>query len=162
MKYRLDQVTNSSSSSYVCDVCNNVEAGYELSLSGAEMYECVNGHKICESHVDLPSDKEVAIMLLNDRIKYIERATWYKPHQKTEKIEGINELLKKIDCEEYDDFEEIFSDYSLRSSLPAELCPICNHEHINDSEALEFALGMLGMTEEELKDELRKQFKEQK
>ena len=43
-KYRLDFVTNSSSSSFVCCVCGGDESGWDLSLYEAEMYECTNGH----------------------------------------------------------------------------------------------------------------------
>lgn len=159
MKYRLDQVTNSSSSSYVCDICNHVESGWDMGLSDAEMYECENGHTICEDHINFSSNKEVAIVLLKKTIRYYENVTYYNAKEKKEKIDEIEELLKKVGYEEYDDFEEIFSDYELRNCLPAELCPICNHDHIRDSEALEFALKKIGITEDELKAEIRKQFK---
>jgi hypothetical protein len=52
MKYRLDYVTNSSSSSFVCDVCGSVEAGYDLGMSDCGMSECVKGHTFCDYHVD--------------------------------------------------------------------------------------------------------------
>jgi len=50
MKIRRDFVSNSSSSSYVCDVCSEEVSGMDLSLREAEMVECVNDHTICESH----------------------------------------------------------------------------------------------------------------
>lgn len=50
MKFRKGFVTNSSSSSFICDVCGNSEAGYDLSLEDAGMYHCVNGHYFCENH----------------------------------------------------------------------------------------------------------------
>lgn len=46
MKFRKDFVTNSSSSSFVCDICGNVESGWDMSLQEAEMVECVNGHTV--------------------------------------------------------------------------------------------------------------------
>jgi hypothetical protein len=51
MKYRKGFVTNSSSSSYVCDVCGEEASGWDLSLHDAEMLECENGHIFCESHM---------------------------------------------------------------------------------------------------------------
>ena len=50
MKIRNGFVSNSSSSSFICDVCGHDEAGYDLGLEDAEMYECQNGHIFCESH----------------------------------------------------------------------------------------------------------------
>lgn len=42
MKIRTGFVSNSSSSSFVCDVCGNIESGWDLGLNDAEMCECVN------------------------------------------------------------------------------------------------------------------------
>ena len=39
MKTRTGLVSNSSTSSFICDVCNRVEAGMDLSISDAEMIE---------------------------------------------------------------------------------------------------------------------------
>lgn len=48
MKTRSGFVSNSSSSSYICEVCNNTESGWDLCLSEAEMFECENGHVVDE------------------------------------------------------------------------------------------------------------------
>ena len=50
MKYRKSFVTNSSSSSYICDICGENVSGWDMSLGEAEMIECVNGHTMCEHH----------------------------------------------------------------------------------------------------------------
>lgn len=52
MKYRKSFVTNSSSSSYICESCGAEASGWDLSLSEAEMLECVNGHTVCEGCID--------------------------------------------------------------------------------------------------------------
>jgi len=51
MKYRSSFVTNSSSSSFVCDVCGATESGWDMGLTDAGMYECENGHTFCDSHL---------------------------------------------------------------------------------------------------------------
>lgn len=49
MKTRQGFVSNSSSSSFICDVCGNVESGMDLGLEEIGMFECKNGHLACES-----------------------------------------------------------------------------------------------------------------
>ena len=50
MKKRLGFVSNSSSSSFICEVCGHIESGWDLSLDEARMYECEKGHVYCEDH----------------------------------------------------------------------------------------------------------------
>ena len=64
MKLRLGFVSNSSSSSFVCDVYGDVQAGYDMSLSEAEMCECVKGHTFCECHI-------------SDNLKIVEEEIYY-------------------------------------------------------------------------------------
>jgi len=52
MKIRHGFVSNSSSSSFTCDVCGCTESGYDASLEEFEMFECKNGHTICIDHMD--------------------------------------------------------------------------------------------------------------
>ena len=63
-KIRSGFVSNSSSSSFICDVCGNTESGWDMSLEEAYMVQCKNGHEFCESHIlgentiDILSDEE--------------------------------------------------------------------------------------------------------
>jgi len=62
MKVRKFFVSNSSSSSFVCDVCGEDYTSWDACLSEAEMFECEYGHTICESHklgeIDEDEDSE--------------------------------------------------------------------------------------------------------
>ena len=58
MKIRSGFVSNSSSSSFLCDVCGCMESGYDASLADMEMHECVNGHTVCDSVCGLYGDKK--------------------------------------------------------------------------------------------------------
>ena len=49
MKTRHGFVSNSSTSSFVCDVCGTVESGMDICLSEISMFECMNGHMSCDS-----------------------------------------------------------------------------------------------------------------
>ena len=44
MKIRKGFVSNSSSSSFICDITGSVESGYDASLSDVEMCRCINDH----------------------------------------------------------------------------------------------------------------------
>lgn len=49
MKIRNGFVSNSSSSSFVCDVCGRDASGWDLGLEEAYMCQCVNGHTFCDT-----------------------------------------------------------------------------------------------------------------
>jgi hypothetical protein len=50
MKIRQHFVSNSSSTSFICDVCGNIKSGWDMRHSDAEMRQCINGHTWCTSH----------------------------------------------------------------------------------------------------------------
>lgn len=59
MKSRQFFVSNSSSSSFICEICGRSEEGYDLCLSEAEMVECENGHVICnEEMINIDAENE--------------------------------------------------------------------------------------------------------
>lgn len=58
MKFRKGFVTNSSSSSFICQICGNVESGFDISFDDAGFVECENGHEFCEYHILYPDDEE--------------------------------------------------------------------------------------------------------
>ncbi len=51
MKFRKGFVTNSSSSSFICQVCGSVESGWDISAWEAGFVECENGHEFCQEHI---------------------------------------------------------------------------------------------------------------
>ena len=51
MKIRHGFVSNSSSSSFICDVTGRIASGWDISLEEAEMIECKNGHTFSEDCV---------------------------------------------------------------------------------------------------------------
>lgn len=51
MKIRTGFVSNSSSSSFICDYCGDVESGYDLSMEQVEHAQFTCGHEVCLSHI---------------------------------------------------------------------------------------------------------------
>ena len=52
MKIRNGFVSNSSTSSFICDICGCVEAGMDISLNDCEMVQCKNGHAFHKTCLD--------------------------------------------------------------------------------------------------------------
>lgn len=50
MKIRTGFVSNSSSSSFVCEVCGTVESGYDVGARDVGFYVCERGHEFCTRH----------------------------------------------------------------------------------------------------------------
>jgi len=51
LKIRKGFISNSSSTSFICEVCGECVSGMDMSLDEAEMYVCENGHTFCQSEV---------------------------------------------------------------------------------------------------------------
>jgi hypothetical protein len=70
MKVRLKFVSNSSSSSFICEVCGRDESGWDMGHEDADMVTCVNGHLICKSHILCSSEEFQELYDENDDIYY--------------------------------------------------------------------------------------------
>ena len=59
MKFRKGFVTNSSSSSFICQICGYVTSGWDMTSYEAGFVTCENGHEFCSEHlVNIPKDME--------------------------------------------------------------------------------------------------------
>ena len=71
MKIRSGFVSNSSSSSFVCSVCNTVETGYDGEYDFPTTY-CRRGHHFCSKHLDyldklsIEEKKDLVLNIKND------------------------------------------------------------------------------------------------
>lgn len=150
MKFRLDYVTNSSSSSYVCEICGRSESGWDLGLSECEMMECVNGHIFCcDEALEIPSKKELIKKILEN--KWNERDI-YSQGKWTTKIYTEEEL---IIIEEDDLFNDFCSEGGYYS-VPECVCPICQFIEYSEYDLSAYLLKEYGVSREEVFAEVKK------
>ena len=140
MKYRKCHVTNSSSSSFVCDICGRVESGWDIGLSEAGMYECVNGHTFCWDEA-LKVSKE-------DLIKIILEEGWNKTY------EGEVITEEELNNMEWEDLIEYCSDGGYYE-VPECFCPICNFIEYSESDLSKYLLKEYGVPRDEVFAEVK-------
>lgn len=137
MKIRKDFVTNSSSSSFVCEICGRNESGFDLCLSEAEMYECVNGHIFCcDEALDMPNKKEMVKLILEDKYNRCSEA----------------ELFEM-------DEDELFNKHLTDGgyyAVPECMCPICQFIEYSEYDLSAYLLKEYGVSREEVFAEVKK------
>ena len=171
MKIRNGFVSNSSSSSFICEVCGQDASGYDMCLSDAEMYECINGHVFCESHaLDMDDDKQFCIELIKSTIEdYTKRMNESTDTTGTDygsvkywesRINAEEETLKEVE-ESDEDFEysDVLENYDFRYELPAKYCPICQMEHVTDGDMVSYLFKKFNLNSVGVKDEIKSTFK---
>jgi len=128
MKIRNGFVSNSSSSSFICEICGESTEGRDLSLNEADMFSCVNGHTMCQKHAvkdltcknkteddddedyefDLYEIDEACCPICNyqeisydDARKYLYKKFGVEENVVFSEIKEINKRRKKLYSEEY-------------------------------------------------------------
>lgn len=152
MKIRIGYVSNSSSSSFICDVCGRVESGMDVSPIEFEMIECTCGHIICtnelfekytlaqiKKEVD-ETDDEILKDLINSEIE--------EKGENSFPSESLKEEVWVFFMEDFGSCE-----------MPEYLCPICNMQHITETDQLKYLRKKMGLSREEINAEIRGKFK---
>lgn len=141
MKVRKDFVTNSSSSSFICDVCGYETSGWDMGLYDAEMVECENGHIFCDNEVIEPT-REKLLEIMDSIVKES------KYHEK--------------EWEDDDEVESLFalylSEYEGRYNLDECMCPICQMEVLTDNDFISYTSKKYKINSTELLKEIKEQF----
>ena len=153
MKIRKGFVSNSSSSSFVCDVCGNVESGYDASASEVGFANCENGHEFCEDHIVRNLSDDQIRGLIKRIIESGDAGEDFSEMSEAEQFEEIRGVLENKYMNT-SSFEEYGFDYE----LPAECCPICSMQHIPDSEVLTYILKSHEFTRQNMMEKIRRDF----
>jgi hypothetical protein len=149
MKIRRGFVSNSSSSSFVCDVCDESVSGMDMGLSDAEMFECVVGHVVCDSH-SVAGQVEYYDLDLEGKREYCLARVDY---------ESIKETIKEAEHES--EIDDLYSDeiqYDERYNTPAESCPCCTLDKPTDAQVTQFLLSEAKTTREEVVKQIQERF----
>lgn len=147
MKFRKDFVTNSSSSSYVCEICGAVESGMDASPYDLGMVECVNGHIICENE-SLPHPNK------NQMIDEIIQNGWNL--QRWVSWVGYRDFTRE-DLLELDEEDILYRFYKDEENcMPECICPICQFEEYSTSDMAAYLMKEFGVPREEVFAEIKK------
>lgn len=151
MKLRKGFVSNSSSSSFVCDFCGDTVSGYDMSLSKFDMSQCENGHIFCNGHADEQFEINTKEKAYDFLLNYFNRELkddehWLEKYQNennTEYIESYSSYVKKdkdrieklkqdFDTLNDDEFDDEYSDYVhdiiMDYGVPEKYCPVCQRQ----------------------------------
>jgi hypothetical protein len=152
MKIRQGFVSNSSSSSFICCICNEEVSGWDYCLEDAQMYSCENGHTFCESHMDEISIIEKAKSTLE----------LMKECEDNEKHDELLNLINLGDESKIEDFLSNNDDYEFRSELPSKFCPICSFKVLIDEDIVEYLKKDTSIKQSEAFAEIKKENKRRK
>lgn len=152
MKRRTGLVSNSSSSSFTCEVCGHEVGGYDVCLSDAEMVRCNNGHLFCNDHL-LEMTDEIVRELTKEALKYGLPDDELEPKVREKLENGTLDLayVEKIGI--YDYLTEDLDEH------PSSMCPICMLKVVTDDIVLKYLLHISPSSKKEVKEYIRNKFK---
>lgn len=151
MKIRNGFVSNSSSSSFTCDVCGTTESGMDASARDFDMSACVNGHTFCNDHA--PDSVEMTPKQFRDEIKkQIESCTWMKP-------ERIQADIAEMEVVSDDEIEEFYNDNYSDEGVPECQCPICTFKALSDADGFKYLKKKFSMENKEILETIQVHFK---
>ncbi|MHA2280252.1 MAG: hypothetical protein ACXAC5_05275 [Promethearchaeota archaeon] len=150
MKIRAGFVSNSSSSSFLCNVCGEMETGWDGQYSFATSY-CCRGHEMCSEHID----KLVSKFTLEDKKKAVLEDEYFAETLKDEEVALIN---KGNSFAIEDAFERFREDWD---EAPESLCPVCSLATISDGSVLRYLLKHDIRTREDIEKEIRSKYSTQ-
>lgn len=148
MKIRLDFVTNSSSSSFVCEICGRTETYYD-GLEDVDGCECQNGHEICTEHLLNPTREEMIERILSN--------TYYESDRGGEFQYAREELDKMDDDSLYNILLGRYGD-----EVDSILCPICQFEEYSTYDMMRYLYTKYKIPMEEAFEEIKKLNKRRK
>lgn len=149
MKIRAGFVSNSSSSSFMCDICRCTESGWDACLSDVEMVECGScGITLCERHM-LPLEGETLRAFLVENAEYIDDGD----------VEKVKDNIRNAPVEDlegyYDEYKN--DDHDWRYGIAAVECPHCMLHELLEEDMLAYLIKKMGYSD---RDAVAKEIKD--
>jgi len=143
MKKRMGFVSNSSSSSFLCVCCGEIESGYDLSMGDAGFCECSTGHVFCEGH----------------KLKKEEKEKEEETEAKTPCGEGDDDCDCECGCDchgndEDEDEDEDEDDYYTN----VKECPICQLKTLTEKDGFSYLKKLHNVTDALLLEKITASF----
>jgi hypothetical protein len=166
-------VSNSSSSSFICDVCGDAESGWDACVSDFGMTRFYCDHIVCDSEwsmdIDnLTFDQKKQLVDDNDRYSVEDKfeKQLFEGRYGSDLSEAEQVILKEAIKAEFDkrtkeyyediDYEELIEGFD---ETPRTFCPICNLETISDKTILRYIVNTHNISIIEVEDIIRDKFK---
>lgn len=140
MKFRTDFVTNSSSSSFICEICGRNESGWDLDANSADMYECENGHIFCKDEALQLGKKEMFNLI----------ESWIGEKLTDEQINTLNEYNSDSEILNY-----AYSELDMYE-VPECICPICQFIEYSQSDMAKYLLRKYEIPRDKVFEEVKK------
>lgn len=144
MKDRVGFVSNSSSSSFVCDVCGEHFSGWDLSYDEAGLFGCERGHTFCGDHI-------VGRFESKDFLAHM-KGEWNGEKKK------FNMTLDEFLNDEEDNDDGPYNDEG-RHEIPSCWCPLCSLEKVSSDDMLRYLSKISGKSFAQHTDDIRERFK---
>ena len=150
MKIRNGFVSNSSSSSFVCDVCGSTESGMDASPHDFDMETCCGGHTFCMDHASGLPEPTPSELRSNIKAR-IDGMTWLKDKNRNQKYE---ELENTPDDEIQDYWNDNYDDEGVSECQ----CPICSMSALNHDDAFSYLKLKYGISNSDILVEIKGRF----
>ena len=147
MKIRHGFVSNSSSSSFTCEICGETKSGYDCSRSDLGMEGCKNDHTFCQSYVvadSLTVEEKRALLIGNI-------SSYWKGAERQAKIDAFANMSP-------DEVETAFENADGDDGVWPCHCPICTFSEISMNERDLYLLRKAGKTWKEIEEQIKKEF----
>lgn len=156
MKIRNGFVSNSSSSSFVCDACGTDYDGYDGDYGDIRHLNCCNGHNLCSDceigedtpRLSIEQMREILIQENSGNSGYIKLLSRARDSE-------ITELYTSEFGDEDETDDDSFDD---GCDIGVKRCPICQYTEMREIDAINYLLIQGGITKSELLKKMKSDF----
>lgn len=167
MKIRKGFVSNSSSSSFICDISGETHSGWDACLSEVGMTECEHGHVFMDEYLLKQPSECLTVEKITQDIKErindykagIERTPSYDYYR--ERMVKFQDMLVVLNSTKESELQSVISHMveelyeDIRYEAPEECCPICQFEEPSQSDLVSYFSKNFKPTKDEVFAEIK-------